>query len=152
MNVWRSPGGLYAPSDNAPNFLITAAPLDSNAFNWHETGLDVRQCERVRLPIDALSGLKTLGATRYVVAAMEARAKEADDVIVLNERGQICEASSSNVLWIKGDSVFAPPPSDGQVTGTFQKILSGVLQTEGIQIAEKPHHFCRTFGGRLKCF
>ncbi len=141
ISVWRSAGGFFFPTDNSPNFLITAAPLDTPVFSWQETGLKIRQCDSVRLPIDALSGLKTLGGTRYVVAAMEARAKGADDVIVLNERGQICEASSSNILWIKGGVVFAPPTTDGQVSGTFQKILSEVLREEGIYIVEKPANF-----------
>lgn len=141
ISVWRAPGGFYAPTDNTPNFLITATPMESDVFNWQETGLTIRLCERVRLPIDALSGLKTLGGVRYVAAAMEARAKGVDDVIVLNERGQICEASNSNILWIKGETVYAPSPTDGQVSGTFQKILSGVLQAEGIQIVEKPTTF-----------
>lgn len=139
--VWRSPGGLYFPTDNSINFLITATALDSDRFKWQDAGLKIRQCERVRLPVDALSGLKTLGTTRYVVAALEARAKEVDDVIVLNARGHICEASSSNIFWIKGETVFAPSPTDGQVTGTFQKILSGVLGAEGIRMVEKPTTF-----------
>ena len=58
INVWRSPGGYYFPTDNSPNFLITAAPLDEDVFTMNKTGLVLRQCERVRLPIDMLSGLK----------------------------------------------------------------------------------------------
>jgi branched-chain amino acid aminotransferase len=72
---------------------------------------------------------------------MEARAMGVDDVIVLNQRGQIGEASSSNVLWIKGETLYAPSPSDGQVTGTFQKILFDILRTEGITVVEKPSTF-----------
>ncbi|MBL7825959.1 MAG: aminotransferase class IV [Saprospiraceae bacterium] len=139
--VWRSPGGLYFPQDNQPNFLITATPLESNVFSWHENGLIIRLSERVRLPLDSFSGLKTLGATRYVVAAQEARAKGSDDVIVLNALGNVSEASGSNLLWIKNRSVFAPSATDGQVTGTFQKILYEVLRREGLSIVEKPSTF-----------
>lgn len=137
LTVWRESGGLFFPSGNKPNFLITATPLDSNVFTWQETGLNVRQCERIRLPVDALSGLKTLGSTRYVLAAIEAREKGADDVIVLNERGNVCEATSSNVFWIKNETLFAPAPTDGQVSGTFQKILCAVLRHSGTQVVEK---------------
>ncbi len=135
--VWRSPGGLWGPTDNRPNFLITAAALESDVFAWQETGLNVRFCAGLQLPIDALSGLKTLGGTRYVAAAVEARNLGADEVILSNPRGHVCEAGSSNLFWVKGDAVFAPPQSAGQVSGTFQKILSGVLAQEGIAIAEK---------------
>lgn len=141
LSVWRAPGGLFYPLDNTVQYLITAAPLESSVFNWQEKGLNVRLSERVRLPMDALSGLKTLGATRYVAAAMEARAKGVDDVIVLNERDRVSEASSSNVLWIKNGSVFSPPATDGQISGTFNKILCAVLAEAGIQVQEKPCTF-----------
>jgi len=141
ISVWRSDGGFYFPANNKPNFFITAAPLDDDGFTWQDAGLKIRRCERVQLPVDAVSGLKTLGCTRQVVAAMEARAKGADDVIVLNARGLICEATSSNIFWIKDDIVLAPPTNMGQVTGTFQKILSRALAAEGSTIIEKAATF-----------
>lgn len=141
ITVWRSSGGFYAPVDHQPVFLITEAPLNQDVFTWTNYGLCVGLCERIRIPVDALSGLKTLGATRYVMAAMEAREKGVDDVIVLNTRDHVCEASSSNLLWIKNGSVFAPLPTDGQVTGVCQKILYEVLAGEGIHVVEKATTF-----------
>lgn len=141
LSVWRAPGGLFYPLDNTVQYLITASPLESSVFNWQENGLNVQLSERVRLPMDSLSGLKTLGATRYVAAAMEARARGLDDVIVLNERDRVSEASSSNVLWIKNGSVFSPPATDGQISGTFNKLLCEVLAVSGIQVREKPCTF-----------
>lgn len=141
LTVWRAPGGFYAPSEHHPHFMITETPVKEDVFIWNKTGLRVRQCERVRIPVDALSGLKTLGATRYVVAAMEAREKEVDDVIVLNTRNRVCEASSSNVFWIKNGVVFAPLPTDGQVTGVCQEILCRVLSAEGIKVQKKAAGF-----------
>ncbi len=143
--VWRSPGGFWGPTDNSPNFLITAAALESDVFVWQEAGLHVRQCAGVQLPLDALSGLKTLGGTRYVAAALEARRLGADEVIITNARGHVCEAGSSNLFWIKGGTVFSPPQSSGQVSGTFQRILSRVLEHEGISIEEKACTFADLF-------
>ncbi|MEZ4925752.1 MAG: aminotransferase class IV [Saprospiraceae bacterium] len=139
--VWRSPGGLFYPNDNTPQFQIRGSMLDSDRFTWHERGLSVSLSAQVRLPVDALSGLKTLGATRYVLAAMEAHAKAVDDVLILNERGHICEAGSSNLIWVKGMTVFAPAPTDGQVSGTFQKILFELLPRNGFKVIEKPFTF-----------
>ena len=141
LSVWRSPGGLFYPTSKNAEYLVTTSPLENARFELNKTGLRLQQCERVRLPVDGLSGLKTLGGTRYVAAAMEAHEKGVDDVVVLNAHGMICETSNSNILWISKGIVFAPSPADGQVTGTFQKILSGVLQAEGIKIVQKPATF-----------
>jgi branched-chain amino acid aminotransferase len=138
LSVWRSPGGLYFPTDNAPQYLVTAEPMQAGGFEWSESGIEVCLCETVRLPLDGLSGLKTIGATRYVAAAREARAKAADDAIVLNAHGRVCEAAGSNVIWVKGDTVFVPPPFDGQINGTFQKLLCALLRQDGWEVREKP--------------
>lgn len=138
LTIWRSPGGLYLPEDNTPQFLVTAMPLQSDVFEWLEPGLEVCLCETVRLPIDSLSGIKTLNGARYVAAAREARAKGVDDVIVLNAHGRVCEATGSNVIWLEGDIVFVPPSFDGQINGTLQKLLCSLLQEEGWIVREKP--------------
>jgi len=138
LTVWRSPGGLYWPTDNTPQFLVTTEPLRSGVFEWFGAGLEMCLCETVRLPVDSLSGIKTLSGARYVAAAMEARAKGVDDLIVLNSHGRVCEATGSNVIWLLGDIVFVPPRFDGQINGTLQNLLCGLLRAEGWEVREKP--------------
>lgn len=138
LTLWRSPGGLYLPESNTPQFLVTTSPLESGSFEWSGSGLEVCLCETVRLPVDSLSGVKSLSGARYVAAAREARAKGVDDVIVLNAHGRVCEATGSNVIWLVGDTVFVPPPFDGQINGTLQKMLCGLLRAEGWEVLEKP--------------
>jgi branched-chain amino acid aminotransferase len=137
LTVWRSPGGLYAPADDVPQFLLTAQELDSIVFGWCSDGLQVGLCDSVRLPVDALSGLKTLNAARYVAAAQEAKARGWDEGVVLNARERVCEATSSNVFWVKGDTVCTPPLSEGPVTGTLRFLLLGLLAGAGHRVVEK---------------
>ncbi len=137
LTVWRSPGGLYFPTDNTPQFLVTTEPLQSGVFEALGSGLEVCLCETVRLPVDSLSGIKILGGARYVAAAREARAKGVDDVIVLNAHGHVCEATGSNVIWLEGDIVFVPSSFDGQINGTLQKLLCTLLRADGWEVREK---------------
>jgi branched-chain amino acid aminotransferase len=138
LTVWRAPGGLYLPTDNTPQYLVTTEPLQSGVFEWFGAGLEVCLCETVRLPVDSLSGIKILSGARYVAAAREARAKGVDDVIVLNTHGRVCEATGSNIFWTKGDIVFVPPTFDGQINGTLQNLLCTLLLEEGWEVREKP--------------
>ena len=138
LTVWRSPGGFYLPTDDTPQYLVTTEPLQSDSFEWLGAGLEICLCETVRLPVDSLSGIKILSGARYVAAAREARAKGMDDALVLNTHGRVCEATASNIFWIKGDIVFVPPSFDGQINGTLQKLLYTLLQEEGWRVREKP--------------
>jgi branched-chain amino acid aminotransferase len=138
LTVWRSPGGLYLPTNNIPQFLITAEAMESDVFEWLGRGLDVCLCETIRLPVDTLSGIKTLNGIRYIMAAKEAREKGMDDAIILNAHGRICEATGSNVIWLKGDTVFVPPSFEGQIKGTLQHLLCNLLEEDGWEVREKP--------------
>lgn len=137
LMVWRSPGGFYLPTQHHPQFLITSEPIASGRYEWVEQGLGMSLCNSVQLPVDTLSGLKMLGGTRYIAAAREARMKGQDDGLLLNSLGNIAEATSSNVFWIKNGEVFTPAPGEGQVKGILQGRLSSILQTKGWKLHEK---------------
>lgn len=134
LTVWRSPGGLYAPLDHTPQFLITAQSLKNGVFDWLPEGLRVSICQSVRLPVDDYSGLKTLNAPRYVAAAREAQQKGCNDVVILNAYERICECTGGNIFWWSGDTLCTPPPSDGALTGTMQKMLLLLMSAQGCPV------------------
>lgn len=137
LTVWRSPGGLYLPENDAPQFLITSQAMESDVFSWHDEGIRTGLCESVRLPVDSLSGVKTLNAARYVAAAREAQERGWDEGILLNASGRICEATSSNVFWFENGRLYTPPLSDGCVTGVLRDLLLALTKAAGSPICEK---------------
>ncbi len=143
LTVWRAPGGLYLPEQNEPQFLITAGALGSDVFEWDPVGLHVGLCESVRLPVDRLSGLKTLNAARYVAAAQEAQERGWDDAVLLNVYDRICEATGSNIFWFEGDTLCTPPLSEGCVTGVMRELLLALTLDTGNRVQEKPLTFVR---------
>lgn len=137
LTVWRSSGGLYLPENDAPQFLITSQAMESDVFSWHDEGIRTGLCESVRLPVDSLSGVKTLNAARYVAAAREAQERGWDEGILLNASGRICEATSSNVFWFENGRLYTPPLSDGCVTGVLRDLLLALTKAAGSPICEK---------------
>lgn len=137
LTVWRSPGGLYLPENDAPQFLITSQAMESDVFSWHDEGIRTGLCESVRLPVDSLSGVKTLNAARYVAAAREAQERGWGEGILLNASGRICEATSSNVFWFENGCLYTPPLSDGCVTGVLRDLLLALTKAAGSPICEK---------------
>ncbi len=143
LTVWRSPGGLYAPENDLPNFLLTTQALESERYEWGDDGISLGVCDSVRLPVDAFSGLKTLNAPRYVAAAREAHTKGWDEMVLLNMHDRICETTGSNLFWLE-DSVFCTPPvSEGCVTGTLRSLLLTLMPGWGYAVQEKAATFAR---------
>lgn len=141
LTVWRSPGGLYAPSNDNPLFLITAQALESEHLEWFSEGLQLGLCNSVRLPVDGFSGIKGINAARYVAAAREARLNGLDDIVLLNAYDRICETTASNLFWVKDNRVYTPPLSDGPVTGIARRLLLSLTFAGLEPIVEKPATF-----------
>ncbi len=137
LMVWRSAGGYYLPVNHQPQFLITAEPLPSGAFEWPDKGLTLGVSAWVRLPIDAYSNLKTLNGARYVAAAREANAKGWDEALLLNTCERVCEAASSNVFWWAGDVLCTVPLSEGCVAGVMRAFVLETAAKAGLPTSER---------------
>lgn len=146
LMVWRNTGGLYLPDRADSLFLISSTPSPDNSFPIHESGLSAGLCEKIQVPVDYYSGIKSLSAQRYVNAAIEARDRGLDDVILLNSLGSVCESSNSSIFWTEKHQYFTIPDGCGQVHGVFQHFLRDTMHKSGISVTEKP---C-TFAGLLQ--
>ncbi len=136
LTVYRSEGGLYFPENNTPQFVITATKLPSPLLDWATKPLQIGICNRIRLPIDDFSGLKTLNAPRYVQAAIEARKSGWDDGLVLNSADCVCEATSSNVFWWKNGTLYTIPLTEGCVAGIMRELVIELAQKAGIEVLQ----------------
>ena len=58
------------------------------------------------------------------LAKLEAQENDCFDSILLNNKGKICETSSSNIFWVKNDILYTPDKNCGILLGTTrQKII-----------------------------
>lgn len=60
---------------------------------------------------------------RQVYANALASRPDADDVVLWNERGEVTEASSSNIVVEMAGTLWTPPLSSGLLAGTFREEL-----------------------------
>ncbi|MBX4868757.1 MULTISPECIES: aminotransferase class IV family protein [Rhizobium] len=88
-----------------------------------ETIWTVRAAETCLDSTDRLLRVKTTRRTVYEAARAEYTPAEADEVILLNERGEVCEGTITSIFLDDGSGILRTPPiSCG--------LLAGVLRTE----------------------
>lgn len=58
-----------------------------------------------------------------ILCLREAKARGADDVVILNLEGAITEASLSNIFFVSGKEILTPPASAGLLEGVTRAIL-----------------------------
>lgn len=81
---------------------------------------------------------KTGNYLNNILCLREARARGADDVVMVNLAGEITEAATSNLGFIRGDTLFTPPLHAGILGGiTRGLILGGIASAAGLTPCER---------------
>lgn len=83
------------------------------------------------------SGTKSASWAMNLVWHEEAHAQGLDEVILLNERGEVSECTSANVFAVFGDEAVTPPLSSGCLPGITRELLLEVIQVPGIRAGER---------------
>lgn len=97
-----------ASADGAgmPNIAVTAAPYVHRLEQANKPALDLKFYPHPRQT--PLASHKTLNYLYYFLAGKWARAKGADEAVILNPDGTVSETNTANLLLLQGDTVILP--------------------------------------------
>lgn len=131
--VVRNRGGLWeGPSDR--DFDLIA--LTTGLKDWGE-GVKLTVQEQGRHAAGRFRGVKILSWAQNLAMLEEAQSRGFDEVLLLNERGEVSECTSANVFIAQGGEVLTPPLDSGCLPGVTREILLDAIQVEGIRIRER---------------
>jgi len=68
--------------------------------------------------LSPLAGLKSVNYLEHIMAWEEARARDFDEAVALNERGEIASATMANLFWTVDGNIHTPALSTGALAGT----------------------------------
>ncbi len=140
FSLFRKDGGLYTPANNQVSFLIESEKLNNEGYGFQERGLDIDIYPDQHKAVNKLSALKTASALLFVMAAIYKQEKGYDDCILLNQCGNIAEATSSNVFVVLGDKLITPGLDQGCVDGVMRGVLLKLSSKLSFKTKEAPVH------------
>jgi len=128
---------VYQGKDTADlaSFLIECFSLDRKLTVLNDQGLILGIADDIIKPE---SNYKRSYTKFYSQAANAISNNNWDDVLVLNQHGNIIESSIANVFWIKNNIIYTPPLSEGCVEGVMRRYIIETLQRENITIQSIP--------------
>jgi branched-chain amino acid aminotransferase len=85
----------------------------------------------------ALAGLKTISYAENVRALAYAEAHGAHEAIFANTKGNLCEATGSNVFLVLDGQCCTPPLTAGCLNGVTRQLLLEIAPTIGVPIEER---------------
>jgi branched-chain amino acid aminotransferase len=85
----------------------------------------------------ATAGLKTTSYADNVVALAAAKQRGAVEALFANTRGELCEATGSNVFVVVDGVVSTPPLSSGCLAGITRELVMEWCAHEGLAVVEE---------------
>ena len=86
-----------------------------------------------------LAGVKTINRLEQVLAWEEARSRDFDEAVVVNERGEVASATTANLFWVKQGTVHTPALATGAVAGTTRARVVQLAEELAVPLAEGAH-------------
>src|SRR3984885_6029198 len=129
IGYWRSDEKMPAS-----DLLICSADLPA-----HREPVRLSLREHGRHAASPLAGVKVTSWLNNVWNLYEAQQGGYDEVVLLNERGEVAECTAANIFCVREGRVLTPPVSSGCLEGVTRGVLLDIIApAEGVQCAETP--------------
>lgn len=156
LQVSRGSGpiGLDVALADRAEFVLLVQPCPLNSPEVMRKGITLSIASSLRRnPIESLSpAWKTGNYLNNILGLREARSRGADDVVMLNLRGEITEAATANIAFVRDGGLITPPLGAGILEGITRGLLLRVVAPKaGVSVREAavlPHDL----SGMTECF
>lgn len=120
----------FAPEEQRPTLVVLAGPATR-----------AEESRAVRVPWvrnerSAVAGLKTISYAENVVALAEALRQGADEAVLANTVGELCEGTGSNVVVERDGELVTPALSSGCLAGITRELLLEWSAEDGLPVRE----------------
>lgn len=127
LTALAAEGGLHdLASFSQPWVGVSLSPVSAAPRSLH-----LALCPWTRNSCSPLAGMKCTAYAENLIALDLARQHGVDELLWLNERGEICEASTSNVIWWQEGRWHTPALASGCLPGVLRTDLLNHAATTG---------------------
>jgi branched-chain amino acid aminotransferase len=125
--------GLWPSATTGPTIVVTASPWSPRNLQGSVSlaTSDIRRNEK-----SPTSQLKSLGYLDNILAARDAKARNADDALLLNTVGAVACTTIANLFAIRDGRLITPPGSDGVLAGAMRGLVLELAAAAGIASGE----------------
>jgi branched-subunit amino acid aminotransferase/4-amino-4-deoxychorismate lyase len=137
VSMGEGEGTPDAPEEPRPTVFIAAAAYTPPSPDRYENGFNALISTVRQNSQSPLSRLKSANYLTSLLARREATAAGMDEALLLNERGFLCEGSTSNLFLAKGGSLVTPSLDSGCLPGVTRQAVLELTTAIGISCEER---------------
>lgn len=147
INFYRNEGGLYAPESNSCSIIVDVMPYQAGqGFELNNKGLKVDLYQKIKKPCNVLSSIKSCNSLLYVLAGKYKRDNDLEEAVILNDKHNVCEFTSSNLFIVINGVLYTPAIAEGCINGVMRKVIIDLAAKARIYVYEtelKPNDLIR---------
>jgi len=113
---------------------VVAFTADVN--RWGDT-VKLGLVPHARHAASEFAGTKNLSWSENLTWYERAHDQGLDEVVLLNERGEVSECTSANIFIAQGTDVWTPPLASGCLPGVTRALLLEEIRVPGLRIGER---------------
>jgi len=125
--------GFWRSDENFPKVDLILYSADLPSYR-EPARLALR--EQGRHAASPLAGAKVTSWLNNVWNLYEAQQRGCDEVVLLNERGEVAECTAANIFSARGGRVFTPPLTSGCLEGITRGVLLEIGAAAGVPVEE----------------
>jgi branched-chain amino acid aminotransferase len=122
----------------ALQFLVEVFPLNPSMTQWITNGIKVAVLSDFVKLIEESATLKISHNLHFLPARKALQKGVADDMLLLNEEGNIIESAIANIFIYRDGTFFTPPLSEGCLAGTIRQVILMGMKRHRIAVKEVP--------------
>jgi branched-chain amino acid aminotransferase len=131
--IVRNRGGMWeGPGEGAFDTIAFTAPMN----DWGDA-VKLGIVPQARHAASEFAGTKYLSWSENLTRYERAHEQGFDEVVLLNERGEVAECTSANIFVVQGSEVWTPPISSGCLPGVTRGLLLEEVRAPGVSVGEK---------------
>jgi branched-subunit amino acid aminotransferase/4-amino-4-deoxychorismate lyase len=132
LTVTSGEAAKWVGAPGKPQVILSAAPhvMPSRPFRLQVSEFRVDQDSEFRR-------IKTLSYAIHAASVKQALEDGFDDALMLNQKNEIAEVTSANIIWRHGRRVYTPPLDAGCLEGVTRAAVLRGGRKLGITIVEK---------------
>ncbi len=134
VNVVRTRGGLFEGLNINSDFDIVAFTTDLKAWGEH---VRLGVVPEARHAGNKFTGTKVTSWIFNLNMYDEAHERGYDEVVLLNERGEVSECTSANIFALIDGEVRTPPLDSGCLAGVTRELLLTDVKVPGLPVVER---------------
>ncbi len=126
--------GYWRSDEEMPkaDLLICSADLPP-----HREPVRLSLREHGRHAASPLAGVKVTSWLNNVWNLLEAQQDGYDEVVLLNERGEVAECTAANIFCVREGRVLTPPVSSGCLEGVTRGVVLDIGAGAGVEVEER---------------